>query len=413
MIEYTWDEERIFSELRLPTGRILKIQANSIRRERTGVHALIEISIKGSTKNVILAWDRFNIERDADRTRLSNSAYKQFLDEDKVYTSGELKQALDTFSGGLWEKSLEAFQPSPLVGEESKTQFLLDPYIIEGGGTILFGPPGRGKSFTAQLMMVCVDAGVDTFWKVKCADVLFINLERSRQSAANRLAPLNRILGYGSERPLMTLNARGKSLMEVADGIRKAIKKYNIKLVVLDSISRAGFGDLTENKPVNAIMDCLNDLCPTWLALAHSPRANDDHVYGGIHFDAAADIVIQLLSEVSPDGTLGIGLNVVKTNDTSTPPMQILAYEFGENGLKHIRKAKPLEFPEITSKPKTTMLQEVMGYLDEHEQASATEISEELNRSRPKISEMLKHNSNFTPIKKDGKSVIYGLKYRF
>jgi hypothetical protein len=38
-------------------------------------------------------------------------------------------------------------------------------------------------------------------------------------------------------------------------------------------------------------------------------------MYGSVHFEAGADVIVQLLSEQLEDGTLGIGLQVTKNND--------------------------------------------------------------------------------------------------
>lgn len=270
--------------------------ASDIRQERTGVHAKVEIY----GNDTALSWGICNTDKHEDRTRLANASYAQM---DKTltdnYSKEQLRSDLDKFCLGLWDKYLSHFMPELMSGDETENllRFLLKPYILEGGGTILFAPSGRGKSYTALLWAVSIDAGISTLWPTTRAKVLFINLERSGKSLKRRLAAANRILGLEPTRPLLTLNARGKALYNVLPICKRAIKEHDVKLVILDSISRAGYGDLTENRPVNAIIDALSGLCESWWALAHTPRANEDHVYGGIHFEAGADIVVQLMSQ--------------------------------------------------------------------------------------------------------------------
>ncbi|GAH52583.1 unnamed protein product, partial [marine sediment metagenome] len=249
--------------------------ASDIRQERTGVHAKVEIHSDGKA----LSWGICNTDRHEDRTRLANSAYSRMSETlTEAYSKEELRSDLDKFCLGLWDNHLSYYMPELMQGDdtESPLHFFLKDYVLEGGGTIPFAPPGRGKSLIALFWGVSIDAGISTFWQVSQAKVLFVNLERSGQSLKRRLGAVNRLLGLDPKRPLLTLNARGKSLHDVLPICKKAIKTNGVKLVILDSISRAGYGDLTENRPVNTIIDALSGLCKSWIALAHTPRANED-----------------------------------------------------------------------------------------------------------------------------------------
>jgi hypothetical protein len=60
--------------------------------------------------------------------------------------------------------------------------------------------------------------------------VLFINLERSAASVADRLGNVNRGARAAPDtRPMLTLNARGRSLMDVAGSARKAIEQHGVQ----------------------------------------------------------------------------------------------------------------------------------------------------------------------------------------
>lgn len=389
----------------------ITFKAESVRQERTGIHARISILCDLNP----LAWGLLNIERSADRVTLANSAYKQLKGDIKeAYSNEDMHRDLNAFCFGLWDFTVSSCLPELMIGDDSQEPltFMLYPYILEGGGTILFAPPGRGKSNTALLWAVSIDAGINTYWKVKQTPVLFVNLERSAQSLRRRLARINRVLGLPATRPLRTFNARGKSLSDIMPACRKAIKQYDIEVVVLDSISRAGFGDLTENKPVNAIIDNLSSLSDTWLALGHTPRSTDEHVFGGIHFDAGADIVVQLASEISPDGTLGIGYKITKSNDLPSLPQAVWALEFDTLGLSSVRKAKPAEFLEVEGKNKRSMLITIMDWLQDKDtgEATGTEIADTLGFNRANVSDSLNKSGQFVKTRKEGKNQFYGVK---
>ena len=415
-VSLLWNQDKPQYTLE-PDGAILSrhkglvFRAESLRQERTGLHGRLSIEYNYSP----LAWSAFNLERAEERTRLGKMAHAHLNSNLKQeYALVSLTRDFDLFCAGLWEFYLSHYTPELLYGQEplQPLRFALRPYILWGGASILFAPPGRGKSNTALLWAQSINCGVKKFWDVEKAPVLYINLERSAHTITRRLACVNRTLGLPISEPLRILNARGKSLMEVLPVCRRAIKQYGIKATFLDSISRAGYGDLTENRPVNTIIDALSSLCDTWVALGHTPRMDETHVYGGIMFDAGADITIKLSSEATDANTLGIGLEVTKSNDMRFPDQMIWAMEFDENGLIGLRKAKPFEFPEVAGKVKKPTAQIIREFILEQADARATasEIADGTGLNRGNISNMLTHSGQFLKLAQQGKKVYYGVK---
>lgn len=389
----------------------VQFKAENIRKERTGLHSKLTILHKYQP----LAWSVFNIERSEERTKLAKLAFTHLKPEVKnEYHEESLKQDLDLFCADLWGFYLSHYTPELVYGTEKITPlvFFLKPYIMQGGGTIMFAPPGRGKSNTALLWAQSVNSGVSKYWTVKQAPVLFINLERSRKTIERRLSCINKILGLPAVTPLRILNARGQSLNDVFDGCRRAVKQYDIQIIILDSISRSGFGDLTENRPVNAIIDTLSGLCETWVALAHTPRVDETHIYGGVMFDAGADIVVKLSSVVSTNGTLGIGYEITKANDITYGPLRTYAMEFNETGLCNFRDSKPYEFPELEGQIKKPMIQAIMDYVLEQDSGEATpsDVAEALGYNRGNVSSTMSKSGQFVQTRQDGKKTYYAVK---
>jgi hypothetical protein len=389
----------------------VQFKAENIRKERTGLHSKLTILHKYQP----LAWSVFNIERSEERTKLAKLAFTHLQPEVKnEYHEESLKQDFDLFCADLWGFYLSHYTPELVYGTEkiAPLVFFLKPYIMQGGGTIMFAPPGRGKSNTALLWAQSVNSGVSKYWQVKQTPVLFINLERSRKTIERRLSCINKILSLPAVTPLRILNARGQSLNDVFDACRRAVKQYDIQIVILDSISRSGFGDLTENRPVNAIIDTLSGLCETWVALAHTPRVDETHIYGGVMFDAGADIVVKLSSVVSTNGTLGIGYEITKANDITYGPLRTYAMEFNDTGLHNFRDAKPYEFPELAGQIKKPMIEAITDYLLEQDRgdATASDIAEDLNLNRGNIANILGHSGRFIKTRQEGKKVYYGVK---
>lgn len=405
-VVYQQEDEAIIWQKNIK-GQYLTFQAESMRQERTGIHARISIEFDYQP----LAWSLFNVERSEDRTRLSNLAFTNLTIED--YTKEALRRDLDTFCAGLWDFHISQILPELIGGDETQEppNFYLYPYIIEGGGSILFAAPGRGKSQTALLWAQSINCGISSLWQVSKVPVLYINLERSGQSIRRRLANVNRVLGLPTNQPLLTLNVRGKSLADVAPIIRRSIKTYGIKLIILDSISRAGYGDLTENRPANSIIDALSGLCESWLALGHTPRASEEHPYGSIMAEAGADIVIQLRSEAG-ENKLGLGFEITKSNDLPQFSQRVFAFEFEDWKLKDVRKATPYEFPNIEAKSKTNMLDDIINFISNQDSgdATTTDIERELGYNRVNISKLLNASGSFVKTRKEGRLQFYGVK---
>lgn len=388
--------------------------ASKISNERTGVHAKILVKYEYSN----LAWSYLNIERSEDRIRLANQAYsilkKQRTDIDKSYSKEDIQNDIDNFSAGLWDFFVSSFTPELTYGDETQEPlvFILKPYALLEAGTILYAPPGRGKSYTGLLWAQSIHNGCEKFWPVKKTPGLIINLERSRHSMEKRIANVNRVLGLPPKTPIHCIHARGKTLYDVADSCRSYIKKFNIGFIVLDSISRAGLGDLNDNQSMNKIIDTLSSICPSWIALSHTSRANEDHAFGSIMADAGADICVQLSSQITMDGTLGIGWEITKQNDIGKKSMEILALEFNEYGLANVRKAKQYEFPEIEGKRRLDSITTLIEFVQNQDtgDSTASEAADATGLDQGNISRLFLSSGKFVKTRTSGHKVYYGVK---
>lgn len=395
------------------------IAARDIRAERTGPHARISILLN----HVTLAWGRINIEKSEDRIRLANAAYKHIAPEYRQnglaeYPDSYLRKDLDDFCEHLWETHLEQFEPVLFNGDADRTgpSWQIMPYVVDGAGTIIFGPPGRGKSYTMLLMAVALDAGLTEGVPWPCEqqrDVLIVNLERSAKSLAQRIGNVNQCLGLQRSRPLHVINARGRSLENVKPAIDSYIEKTFKALkptLFVDSLSRAGAGDMNANDNVNRIVDMLNSW-DTWVALGHTPRGDESHIFGSQMFDAAADITVRLTSQQEDRGPLGIGLELDKRNDVGRARQEVIALEFDDYGLARIRPARANEFADVEASRKTSTKDQIKDYLRSCPTgtAHASEIADELNIRRETVVRHLA-TSEFTMVRKDGRYAYYGIR---
>lgn len=397
-------------------GAVVTLRARDLRRTNTGPHA--HIAVKVNDKGI--AFDVLNIHRNASRNDLARAALKRLGELERAALAKDLPLMLDEFCLGLWEFHLSQFEAEWMVGdlELPALPFSLKPYVREECGTILFSPPKAGKSYSLDLMLVSIDAGCDTLWPCQQTRVLKVNLERGRGSLLRRLPRVNRALGLEPKRPLLTLNARGKSLADVIQTIRRIVDREKVGIVGLDSISRGGFGKLTDDDTGNSVIDALNSLCETWVALGHTPRADPTHLFGSQMFDAGEDIGIQLTSQATAprDGviTLGVGLLIKLANDMACPPLELLGLDFTEqDGLVGVRRPATREFPALVAGQGQKLEDEIYGLLLDMGRATATEIIEALalkDSQRANVSRLLNADPRLSK-RRDGRKVFYEVRY--
>lgn len=405
----------------LATGNILRYAAKDVRKDRTGVHANVAISLNWIT----LGWSTFNIEKDEDRVRLANSAYKHLDKETNALDMAEFpaqvfKHALDLFCIGLWDEHVGSNLGGWLAGDPNvpAAMRLLSSYILQDAGTILYAPPGKGKSYTAVGMAMSLQHGIDSVWPL--ADTrtpLYINLERSERSMSARLSLVATALGIDPTAGLYMLNKRGSSLADIYESAKRTIATNKCDVVFLDSISRSGAGSMNADDVANRIMDMLNALCPTWFAIGHSPRGDESHVYGSQMFDGACDVAIQLQSQLSGDkGSTGVRLRVSKANDipegfTSTHVLEWFPDPI--KGLSGIRASRKGEFAALEANRKIGIEEACRMFAESATGGliTANGVATEFDLNRSNVATYLSQSEEWQVMKRGGNNLaLYGMR---
>lgn len=400
------------------------IQAEDVRRTTTGLHAKLTVATAevGASTAVRVKSDTLNLDKEDYRHNFVNMLYgttrgrtpkfsKEFME---AYPREDFERDLDDFSEEFYAHLMGTVNAGYVAGDPDKTQIetLVEHLVLFEGGTVIYAPPKSVKSYLCMLLAVSVDAGVSKFFNVKQARVMYVNLERGKGSMQRRLGLINRVLGLPADRQLLMMNERGKRLADVYDAAKKISEEEGVKVVFLDSLTRGGFGDLNGNEEANRAMDYLNRLCPAWVAIAHTPRQDDSHIFGSQMFDAAMDIGINVRRQKKENGTVGVGLVVKETNDTGSPPMRVLAFEFDQFGLSAVREAIRHEFPEIeesqTSTPRTNA-ERIWDQLNAFGKLTQAEIADELRINIGTVSGELKTLMEEGKVArdKDGRSFTY------
>jgi hypothetical protein len=431
---FNWKSPRegVIDARYLAGGVLLVIRAEEARRTTTGLHAKVTIIFaenEGATKGTKVTSDTFNLDKEAQRNDFVTVLYgaprstkTPKLSEDfmTAYPRANFERALYDFSEEFYEQLMSVSQGRFVSGDTEKTEpkFLVDGLVLEDGGTVLYAPPKSVKSYLTMLLAVSIDAGVSTYFPVKQARVAYLNLERGESLMTRRLGLVNRVLGLPPERPLLMMNEKGKSLANVYPAAKATVERNEAEVVFLDSLTRGGFGNLNDNEPANQAMDFLNRLAPAWVAIAHTPRQDDTHIFGSQMFDAAMDVGVNIRRQKLPDGTVGIGINVKDTNDFGAPPqMRILAFEFDTFGLTNVRDAHRHEFPEIeeTSSPRTNA-DRIYDQLVAFGKASQQQLADDLRMNPGTVSaetRRLLNEGRIISLPKEGRHLMYGVPAKY
>jgi len=407
-------------------GHVLKFEAEGLERQRTGIHGLVKIAVQ----DTVIAYSRFNIEKSEDRVRLVGRACNgrtkpdQFLRNGAPMEKDGVQFIFDQFCLAAFPKYVSNHGAIYVMGDTlTDIDYIAKPYAVDEGGTILFAPPDSGKTYSGLLLAVTIDAGMEPIidanqipiWDIpKKRKVLFINLERGAKGLARRLGYVNAALGLDSERPLLMLNARGKTFNDLVEAVEMSVKQHKVEITFLDSISRSGQGGLSDDSAVNRLMDTMNRILPAWFALAHTPRADASHIYGSVHFDAAADIMIAAKIARRDKTAMGVKWTVTKANDVPRPQPLVIGMEFDEFGLHRAWKSSENEFPDLVEGEgkNAGLTTKIRNYLAEVDKSDASTIAVEISADRGDVSRVLNASKDFQNLGKDprdGRKVLFGV----
>ena len=304
----------------------LIIWANNITtaktNQSTGLHATVHVGLEDKVlkSQDMLAYDTFNITKSRERLYLANSAHKSASNTlREEYSADNIRQDLDHFCAWLdknWEVnrySIQEFDPTATV---PPLAFDLHPYLLKAGGTILFGPPGSGKSWITMLMATSIANGLGHLWSIEeSRPVLFINLERPSHTLALRDAGMRRAFELPGSSNVHYLHARGASLVGIMPKVKTFVAEHPNAVLFLDSVSRSQSGKLNDDITANNFVDLMNSTQATWCGIGHTPRDDNSHIYGSVHFEAGEDIGVRVSTLSRTNHGMILSLEIDKAND--------------------------------------------------------------------------------------------------
>ena len=375
---------------------------------QTGMHAWMGVFLK----DTLLIHDTFNITRNGERRKLARDIQKLLGEDIKtLYGFDQMAHDLDLICLYL-ARHYEASRVE-VTEFDDKLIYLPSPqivanYVVDLGGTNFFGPPESLKSQILQTMGVCIRQGICTLWEVIERPVLYINLERSKESFGRREFMVRQALGVKGKSGVYYIHARGHPLKYVTPKVREYVNENPGCVIILDSISRAVIGKLVDDHVGNEFINEMNSFGSTWIGCGHTPRKGDN-LFGSRMFEAGEDVGVKVTAGKRA-ATRGVCLEVVKANDMGEVAPAYYAFDFDPagSGLMSIRKTVRDEFPDIGSKETTDDLQRLFDYTVANQEVSTAKAAKALDMDSAKVSRLFTKSGRFAQTRRDGHEVLYG-----
>ena len=400
-------EHGIVGKRVLSTMHRVQINIDDIRRERTGVHGRIIFLLDEQHRG----FDNINLEKGDQRNKfcrevartLDEPVSSQYGDRAIIHDVGLLAQAVIN-----WESThlkVEYVDPEEYA---TPLSYALHPFVLDNGGAILFAPPGTGKSYVALIMAMCIANGLwSPFYSLK-RPVIYVNLERPRNTFLMRDHAVRNALGITGSSNVGYLHARGMALKAIVRQLEKLTANQPETVIIMDSISRTGLGSLLDDATANQFTDSMNKLNRTWLGIGHTPRGDDKQVFGSVHFTAGCDIETRLVGTERGNVT-NLLLETVKANDGRRNYKKAISLEFGDHdgliGIKEIDFRDPGLI--ALSTDVSARIESTIRFLGG--KATPTQISDELDMYASNVTRALKNSEKFVLVSEEGRSHYYGI----
>ena len=274
----------------------IRIEVTRLREDRSG-DLKGELSVKsletGYTRHLHQA--RFNFSSTRTRRELAKTLSESHEADWNSILERLCLDVINFFRQG--EPVIEL-----LPGEAQPPEYLIEPLLIKGYPTVIFGDPGSTKSTVAMILAVLVtlpwrDNPLQLEPSASSLKVLYLDYETDRQTVAWQL---KRFL-KGMELPMISFFYRHCFLRIVQDvnAVRRAIRDNAIDLLMIDSLGLACGGDLKEPGPATEFFSALRGFNVSSLILAHTSKNPDQpkkrSIFGSVFFEAQSRSIWEIV----------------------------------------------------------------------------------------------------------------------
>jgi len=296
------------------------VEVSRVEPSKSEIHGLIRVTSSLPGTREMVHQGRFNLTSTSARSGLVKYLRERL---DVADWSEVVEQTCH-----LVLDALRAGQPvvrMSEIGAREQARFRIDPLIIEGFPTIIFGPGGSGKSLIGMMAAIVVQGDKDlpgVRMSSLQGEVLVCDWELddvTYKEAAQRLAA-----GFNVELPNFHYRQCAAPLAEEASSIGRDIARLNISLVIIDSLGYAIGGDKTSQELTMRMFSAIRAWKTTALCIDHvtNDETTGNRPYGSAYTVNSARSLWRVRAE-QEDGSneLSIGMFQTKANFGKQPPV--------------------------------------------------------------------------------------------
>ncbi len=206
-------------------------------------------------------------------------------------------------------------------------EYLLEPILIKGVPTIIFGEKGVAKSTLSHVIYLCLalpwhDNPLGWIAPSRSINTLILDYELPEYIARRNLKKLADGMGIG---PVPLYHRRSVvPLAQEVEQVAGYVAERKIEVLIIDSLARACGGELVKTEPANAFFEALDKLNVTPLILAQTSKDMESKrktIYGNALFTYYARSIFELcLADSISTDAIDIGLFHRWSNLTARQP---------------------------------------------------------------------------------------------
>lgn len=230
-----------------------------------------------------------------------------------------------------------------------RTEYRLEPLLVEKQANLFYGPGGAGKSYLAAFLALLIDIPWPAAGFIpEPGKVLYLDYEAGTDELSERLSALRG--GLGIEVPCQVLYrfCHQPVANDIAE-IQRLIIEHGIELVIVDSVGLACGGEPESAEIVLRYFSALRSLRITTLSIDHvAKHAQEKTPFGSVYKWNVSRSVWEVRKSQEPDeNTLHLGLFHRKVNRGKLHRPLGLCFTFQEDGSVGVKREDVRDIPEL------------------------------------------------------------------
>jgi len=218
-------------------------------------------------------------------------------------------------------------------------EWIWEGLIPKGFPTTFYASGGVGKSYIAMSLGLYIARGCTEFIGKSLypnpLNTLYLDYELGKDEIMRRAIELSNGMGLESIPDNFYYNIPGLTIKKSLDSLRSIIRKYNIELLIIDSMGASGL-DAMDEKSVILIYNKLHKLGVTSILIDHQSKIqsqdNPDNKspFGSVYKSNMSRSVIHLIQQSSANNCSTIILKHNKSNFGAKSDELLLDIRFGD-----------------------------------------------------------------------------------